>query len=132
MANYHIEANEVISIVGPAKISVVSDVPPVTAVVDAPTITELEPSSVALGDPDVDLHVTGTGFTEISCIVFDGHDEPTKLISETEVSTGVKPSLFTEAKDIGVAVRNGSMISSTLPFTFTASGTRSASRRKRD
>jgi hypothetical protein len=101
-------------------------------VVDAPTITDLEPSSVALGDPDVDLHVTGTGFTEISCIVFDGHDEPTKLISETEVSTGVKPSLFTEAKDIGVAVRNGSMISSTLPFTFTASGTRSASRRKRD
>ena len=132
MANYHIEANVVISIVGPARISVVSDTAPVTAVVDAPTITDLEPSSVALGDPDVDLVVTGTGFTEISRIVFDGHDEPTKLLSETEVSTGVKPSLFTEAKDIGVAVRNGSMVSSTLPFTFTASGTRSASRRKRD
>jgi hypothetical protein len=131
--NYHIEGNEILSVVGPARVSVVSDVDPVTAIVEPPTISALTPDTCALGDPDFDLVVTGTNFNEVTRIVFDGHDEPTKLLSDTECSTGVKPSIFSEAKDIGVAVRTGNQVSDTLPFTFTAAGAaRGSSRRKRD
>ena len=122
MTIYHIDGTQIVSVIGPAKIDVVSDEAPIVATVEAPTIELLEPDTVALGDPDVDLIVTGTGFNEMSKIVFDGHDEPTKLISETEVSTGVKPSLFTEAKQVPVSVRTGSMVGGPLPFTFTEAG----------
>jgi len=120
MTIYHIDGTQVLSIVGPAKVdAVTSGDEPIVATVEAPTISALDPDTAALGDPDIDMVVTGTGFNELSKIVFNGHDEPTKLLSDTEVSTGIKPSLFTVAEALPVAVRTGSMVSTPLDFTFT-------------
>jgi hypothetical protein len=86
----------------------------------APEVNELAPDTAVSGGPDVTMIVDGTGFTADSVIVFDGHDEPTTFISDTQVSTGVKPSLFVVPAECPVSVRNGAQSSNELTFTFTA------------
>lgn len=90
--------------------------------IEQPTITALEPDTAVCGDPkDITLVITGTGFHPKSVIVFGEHDEPTKFISATQVSTGVKPSLFVNPDAVPVTVRNAGFAPSTgVPFTFTA------------
>lgn len=85
----------------------------------APTLDELVPTTAEIGSADFTLHVLGEGFTASSVIVFNGGDEPTTFISDTEVTTGVKPSLASGAATIPVLVRNGSASSPALDFTFT-------------
>jgi hypothetical protein len=75
------------------------------------------------------MTVTGTGFDAASVIVFDGLDEPTTLISPTQVSTGVKPSLFVVPADCLVGVRKAAGMSNELVFSFTAAAGRSGAAR---
>jgi hypothetical protein len=131
MTIYHIDGTQIVTVIGPGKIDVVSDDAPIIGTVEAPTISALEPDTAALGDPDVDMVVTGTGFNEMSKIVFNGNDEPTKLLSDTEVSTTIKPSLFTVAEALPVSVRTGSMVGGPLPFTFTDAAAADADESKR-
>jgi hypothetical protein len=51
-------------------------------------------------------------------IRFGSQDEPTTLVSETEVTTGVKPSLFAPAV-VPVMVHNGPIRTDPIDFTFT-------------
>ena len=95
----------------------------------APTVTALDPATAVSGDPDVTMKVTGTNFTADTVIVFGQYDEPTTFISDTEVSTGVKPSIFAPAV-VPVKVRNGPLGSNSLDFTFTEAG--GAQRRRSD
>lgn len=89
--------------------------------VPAPTISALDPNTAESGAvDDITMVVTGTGFTASSVITFAGLDEPTTLISATEVSTGVKPSLFVVPDTCAVAVRDAGGTSNSLDFTFTA------------
>lgn len=118
MTTYHILGNQVLMVAGPGKADVVADDEPVAVDVETPTISALTPDTAALGGDDFDLVVTGTGFNELTKIVFNGHDEPTKLLSPTECSTGVKPSIFTVPEALPVHVRNGSVHSNSLDFTF--------------
>lgn len=85
----------------------------------SPTISALTPNTAVLGDPDVTMVVTGTDFTPQSVIVFNGTDEPIVFISDTEISTVVKPSIDWGAVAAPVSVRNGSLESNELDFTFT-------------
>jgi hypothetical protein len=85
----------------------------------APTLTSLSPDTAVLGDPDIVMSCIGTGFTAESVIYFADQDEPTTLVSDTEVTTGVKPSLPWGAVTVPVYVRNGSLASEPLDFTFT-------------
>jgi hypothetical protein len=86
----------------------------------APTVEALTPNTAVSGAAaDIDMVVTGTGFTEASVITFNGLDEPTTFISDTEVSTGVKPSLFVVPAVCPVAVRDAGGTSNALDFTFT-------------
>ena len=97
---------------------------------DAPVLTALLPDTAVAGDPtDIDMIVQGTGFTPKSVIVFGGLDEPTTFNSDTEVTTGVKPSLFVNPDVVQVGVRNGSAASNALDFTFTDAGTRSKAKK---
>lgn len=87
----------------------------------APTITALEPASVAVGDADFTLTVQGDGFTEHSRIYFAGHDEPTTLSADgSTVSTGIKPALWQSPCLVQVFVHNGTANSEPLQFEFTA------------
>ena len=137
-----VPAGSTATIEGPANISVVTDVPgsvlidgePVTAPGQpapdaAPVISALSPDTAVCGDAtDITMVVTGDGFLTNSIITFGGLDEPTVTVSDTELSTIVKPSLFTNPDDVEVAVRNSSAISNVLPFTFTAAGAATAAR----
>jgi hypothetical protein len=94
------------------------------AVVDgpAPTVESLQPSSAEIGQPSFDLHVIGTGFKEGDVIVFNGFDEPTTIVSETEVTTGVNMDVWTApSAPLPVYVRSADgKESNELMFTFNA------------
>ena len=84
-----------------------------------PVISALNPSTAEIGSADLVMTVTGTGFINSSVIVFNGGDEATDYVSDTEVSTGVRPSTATVAGAFPVLVRNGTAESNALDFTFT-------------
>jgi hypothetical protein len=85
----------------------------------APDLESLEPDEADAGDAaDIVMHVHGIGFTPESVIYFNGLQEPTTFVSETEVTTGVKPSLFTVPAVCPVTVRNGNYESDALEFEF--------------
>ena len=88
-----------------------------------PTIASLAPASVVLGAPDFDVHVRGAGFAPDSVIVFNGHDEPTTVLDETDVSTGVNMAVWLAPATVPVQVRTGGNLSNALLFTFEASRT---------
>jgi hypothetical protein len=83
-----------------------------------PTLTSLSPNTVVSGDPDFTLSCIGTGFNSRTVIKFGNYDEPTTLVSDTEVTTGVKPSLFAPAV-VPVLVHDLNDYSASLDFTFT-------------
>jgi hypothetical protein len=84
-----------------------------------PVLTGIEPDNAVCGDPDFTLYITGENFGDRSVIQFAGQDEPTTLSEDkTQVSTGVKPSLWVNPDVVQVYVRNGSLMSSALDFTF--------------
>jgi hypothetical protein len=101
--------------------------------VEQPTVVSLTPDTAVSGDPkDIVMVVEGTGFHPKSVIMFAGHDEPTKFIDTTHVSTGVKPSLFVNPDVCQVAVRNaGFPASNEMPFTFTADAPATLASKKR-
>jgi len=86
---------------------------------EAPDLESLDPDEADAGDADdIVMHVHGSGFTEQSVIYFNGLQEPTTFVSETEVTTGVKPSLFVVPAVCPVTVRNGEHESDALEFEF--------------
>jgi hypothetical protein len=87
-----------------------------------PVLDSLSPDTVVSGDSDFTLSCIGSGFTWETIIKFGQYDEPTTLISPTEVTTIVKPSLFVP-DTVPVQVHNRSLSSEVVNFTFTASGT---------
>jgi hypothetical protein len=94
----------------------------------APTLVSLSPNAAVAGDAaDITMRAIGTGFTADSIITFNGLNEPTTFVSETEVTTGVKPSLFVVPAVCPVEVHTGSVVSGPLDFTFTEPVTRSSS-----
>jgi hypothetical protein len=84
-----------------------------------PVLSALTPDTAVSGDPDFELSCDGTDFTADCVIVFGSVDEPTTFVSDTEVTTVVKPSLFAPAI-VPVTVRNGANSSNPVDFTFTA------------
>lgn len=86
---------------------------------DPLVVTRLEPDQVALGSPSFTLHVQGTGFALDSVIVWNGSDEPTTVVSATELTTSVNMATAVVAMTLPVAVRTGVVVSNSLPFTFT-------------
>jgi hypothetical protein len=97
---------------------------------EKPTATALSPDTAVAGDAtDIVMTVTGTGFTESSVIWFAGHAEPTTFVSATEVSTGVKPSLFTVPDSCEVVVKTADGQASDPPLTFTFTAAARAARK---
>lgn len=94
-----------------------SDLPPMPV----PVVTSLDPDSCAIGTADFTLEVHGENFFAGSVIFFAGHDEPTTYDQEAgTVSTGVKPSLWGSPVVVQCQVRNGTVLSNAVNFTFAA------------
>ena len=87
------------------------------------SIKALAPNTAAVGGPKVTLHVHGTGFSSSSVIVFNNGDEPTTLVSPTEVTTILNPSTASGTWTVPVAVRTGNTVSNALDFSFVEAGT---------
>jgi hypothetical protein len=84
-----------------------------------PVLSGIEPSTAAIGDPSFDVKISGTGFLPDSVIVFAGQDEPTALNEDGTLSTGVNMSFWHGPDAVPVCVRNGSLYSEPVTFTFT-------------
>jgi hypothetical protein len=88
-----------------------------------PTIVSLNPNTAVIGGADIEMHVTGTNFSESSIIYFNNGAEPTTFVSDTDVSTIVRPSTAGVAGAFPVTVGQGSYRASPLlDFTFTDVG----------
>jgi hypothetical protein len=87
---------------------------------EAPTLASLDPAEAICGDADdVEMHVHGAGFTAGSMIVFNGGEEPTTYVSETELTTIVRPSTASAPGSYPVLVRTGTHETAPVDFTFT-------------
>lgn len=84
-----------------------------------PTVTSLVPNNVTLGSPSFTIHINGTGFDANTVIVFAGQEEPTTLVSPTEVTTGVNMDVWAGPDSVPVGVVG----SNTMPFEFKAAST---------
>lgn len=82
-------------------------------------LTSLSPNTAVSGSADLVMSCIGTGFTKETVIKFGDYDEPTTFVSATEVTTGVKPSLFAPAA-VPVLVHTATETSEPINFTFTA------------
>jgi len=84
-----------------------------------PTVTSLVPNTAEIGDPAFTLHVHGTGFKAGDVIVFAGVDEPTTVVSPTELTTGVNMPLWVSPDAVPVLVKSASgVLSAPMTFTF--------------
>jgi hypothetical protein len=81
------------------------------------SVDSISPSSAPVGGADVEVTVTGVGFTPASVIVWNGGREPTTFVSSTELTTTVKPSTASGPSTVPVGVSNAL---GTVDFTFTA------------
>jgi hypothetical protein len=87
--------------------------------VPKPTITGYDPYECMIGDADFTLVVYGENFFADSVINFAGHDEPTTFDPTAKtLSTGVKPSLWTEPVTVQLQVKNGPEVSAPVDFEF--------------
>jgi IPT/TIG domain len=84
-----------------------------------PVISSINPANAEVGGADLTMTVTGTGFTAASVILFNNGEEATTFVSETELSTGVKPSLASGPAVVPVQVKEGDLVSAPVDFTFT-------------
>jgi hypothetical protein len=83
-----------------------------------PALTSLSPDTAVSGDPDIVLSCIGTGFDANTVIKFGDVDEPTTFVSDTEVTTIVKPTLFAPST-VPVLVHEGPIFTDPIDFTFT-------------
>lgn len=87
-----------------------------------PILTSISPNSAEMGSADLTLTVTGEKFNETTVILFNHGEENTTLISDTQVSTIVKPSLVTlpGSYPVQVALKGvPATASAGADFTFT-------------
>ena len=85
----------------------------------SPTLGSISPNTAVIGGEDVTMVCNGTDFTSASVITFNGGDEPTTFISENQVSTIVKPSTAGTPGAYPVTVKNSTLESDPVEFTFT-------------
>jgi hypothetical protein len=109
---------DVEAVIGAALVKYLEDyLNPPAPVGVAVTVTGLDPDTAAMDDPDLTLRVLGTGFTPDTVILFNNGEEPTVFVSDTEVTTGVKPSTASSPGRVPVSVLGAA---ESFDFTFTA------------
>jgi hypothetical protein len=96
---------------------------------EVPVIEALDPDEIEIGSADVVLHVHGTGFTPESIIHFAGYDEPTSFVNDTEVTTGLKPSLWQAPDVVECTVKTGDKVSEPVEFEFLEADVPAATRK---
>lgn len=84
-----------------------------------PLITSLDPGTAVVGGEDITLRVLGAYFDQTSVVVFNGSDEPTTFVAAYEITAIVQPSTASGPMTVPVAVRNDTLLSEDVAFSFT-------------
>jgi hypothetical protein len=89
---------------------------------EPPSLTSLEPAELPVWAQDTEVYWNGANFTEVSKIIWNGAEEPTKFIDSGKLSTTVRPSTIsvTPPFPLETYVVNGGKESEKLTFTFIA------------
>jgi hypothetical protein len=69
-----------------------------------PILSQVQPAVAVIGGADLILQCIGSNFTPAAYITFNGGQEPTEWVSDTEVTTIVKPSTATTPGEYPVTV----------------------------
>lgn len=91
------------------------------AVVATPSITQLQPSTIAAGSAAFTLTVTGTNFVSGSVVNFAGNAMTTTEVSATQLTASIPATAITTQGTVSVTVTNpnGGGTSTALNFTIT-------------
>lgn len=90
----------------------------------APVVTDMTPTTAAIGDPSFDLVFTGTGFDPFTTfIAFAGQREPARFNEDGTIYTIVDMNHWHGPDVVKAAVYNGDQPSQEFDFTFTAAAT---------
>ena len=85
----------------------------------APTITGCDPDVVPAGiDEDFDLTVTGTNFTEVHVVRWNGSQRPTTFVSGTRLRGRIRADDVAEVGTATVTVADGQGGNPSNPFTI--------------
>ena len=88
------------------------------------TLTSLSPPTASIRGVNFTISVHGNNFDPSAVIVWGlgvgGGDEPTTFVSDTELTTGVVPSVVSSPTTIPVQVRQNGVLSDPLDFVWTA------------
>jgi hypothetical protein len=88
-----------------------------------PTLTSISPPTVAAGSAGFTLTATGTNFTSGSLILWDGVAQPTKVVSNTQLTTTVSAAQIANAGVVSIRVmKSDTTTSAAMNLTITGSG----------
>lgn len=104
---------------GPKAAGGTDPAPPIPMDEPLPVLDSIDPTEAAIGDADLTLTCRGSGFTLKSRIYFNNGEEPTTFVSETELTTTVRPSTASTPGSYPVQVRSSTAKSGDQMFTFT-------------
>lgn len=85
----------------------------------APTITSIVPNTCAVGGPDYNVKITGTGFFAQSQAFVGEQTRVTVYNADGTLTVTLRPSTRVPGT-VKVVVRNGQFSSNQVDFTFTA------------
>ena len=95
----------------------------------APSISSLNPNSMAMGGAAFTLTVNGSGFVSGAAVYFHGNSRATTFVSSTQVTAAITAADIATAQTIPVFVRNpggtgiymnqGGQSSASVDFTVT-------------
>jgi hypothetical protein len=89
----------------------------------APTLTSISPSTVAAGSDGFTLTATGTNFTSGTQILWDGIAQPTKVVSNTQLTIDVSADQIASPGTITIRVmKSDTTTSGTKSLTITGGG----------
>src|SRR6266568_1225574 len=91
-----------------------------------PTLTSISPASVAAGSADFTLTATGSNFTSGTQILWDGTAQPTKVVSNTQLTATISAGQIANAGIVSIRVIKSDTTTSgaagSAAFTLTATG----------
>ncbi len=90
------------------------------AVVAAPAIVAINPSSITAGSPAFTLTVNGSGFGPGATIQWNGTALPTIVVSANQVTASVPANLVTSFGSAQITVLSGGVTSNPVPISITA------------
>ena len=90
-----------------------------TVVGVAPTLTAISPTSTAAGVPGFTLTVTGSPFTALSVVLWNGQPLPTTVVSATELRATVPATDLASAATVPITVVDSSGGTPSAPIDFT-------------